>query len=214
MIGFLLLLALLVTVAAGLWLFGRLRGPSLTLVLAALMLGGAGYALQGRPSLPGSPTEPGRAAPPLQLTAARQAMLGQFTSSGRWLLMADSFSSRGRTGDAVGVIRAGLKQSPEDIGLWIGLGNALVDHSGMLTPAAEFAYERARRLGPKHPAPLFFRGLALARSGEREQALELWRQALALTPPGTTYRPMIEGGIAVLEGRAAPLPGMGPPSRR
>ena len=214
MTGFLILLALASIVTLGLLLLGRLRGAALQLTVAALMIGGAGYALQGRPSLPGAPTAAGASAAPLQLTEARQAMLGQFNQASRWMLMADSLSSRGKTGDAVGIIRAGLKQQPRDVGLWVGLGNALVDHSGMLTPAAEFAYERARQLAPRHPAPLFFRGLALARSGERAQALALWRQALALTPAGTTYRPMIEGGIAVLEGRAAPLPGMGPPSVR
>ena len=214
MIGLLILLALASIVTLGLLLFGRVRGAALQLTVAALMIGAAGYAIQGRPSLPGSPTAAEGRAAPLQLTDARQAMLGQFNQAGRWLLMADSLSSRGKTGDAVGIIRAGLKQQPRDVGLWVGLGNALVDHSGMLTPAAEFAYERARQLAPRHPAPLFFRGLALARSGERERPLALWRQALALTPAGTTYRPMIEGGIAVLEGRAAPLPGMGPPSAR
>ena len=215
MMGYLLLFAMVLCVTAGLWLVARLKGSSLTLVLAALMVGGAGYALQGQPFLPGSPTEPGQGAAPLQLTAAREAMLGQFNQASRWLRMADSFSSRGKTGDAVGILRAGLKGHPEDAGLWVGLGNALVDHAGMVTPAAEFAYERARTLAPKHPAPLFFRGLALARSGEREQALESWQQALALTPAGTTYRPMIEGGIAMLEGRAAPLPTMeSPPAAR
>lgn len=214
MTGFLIFLALATIVTLGLLLVGRLRGAALQLAVAALMIGGAGYALQGRPSLPGSPTVAGAKAVPLQLTDARQAMLGQFNQAGRWLLMADSLSARGKTGDAVGIIRAGLKQQPGEVALWVGLGNALVDHAGMLTPAAEFAYDRARRLAPQHPAPLFFRGLALARSGEREQALGLWRQALALTPAGTTYRPMIEGGIAVLGGRAAPLPATGPPISR
>ena len=40
----------------------------------------------------------------------------------------------------------------------------------------------------------------------REEGLELWRRALALTPPGTSYRPMIAGGIAALEGRDPPQP--------
>jgi cytochrome c-type biogenesis protein CcmH/NrfG len=191
---------MLLLVTAGLWRAGRLRGAALQLVLAVLLVGAAGYALQGRPWLPGAPKDASQRAAPLPLTAARQAMLGQFNQSGRWLTIADSFAARGKTEDAVGVVRAGLRQHPNDAGLWVGLGNALVDHAGMLTPAAEFAYTRARRLAPRHPAPLFFRGLALARSGQREEALSLWRQALALTPPGTPYRPMIEGGMAVLEG--------------
>jgi cytochrome c-type biogenesis protein CcmH len=204
--GMILLLALVVLTGAGLWWFGHLRGAALQLALAALMLGSAGYALQGRPSLPGASRDAAHATAPLSLAEPRQAMLGRFNQSDRWLIIADSFASRGQTEDAVDIVRAGLKEHPDDFGLWIGLGNALIDHAGMVTPAATLAYARARELAPKHPAPLFFEGLALARSGERDRALELWGQALALTLPGTSYRPMIEGGIAALEGRSPPAP--------
>ena len=204
--GLLLLLLLVAVTCAGLWWFGHLRGAALQLAVAALMLGSAGYALQGRPSLPGSTREASQKAAPLPLTEPRQAMLGRFNQADRWLIIADSFASRGKTEDAVDVIRAGIKEHPDDFALWIGLGNALIAHAGMITPAATLAYARAREIAPRHPAPLFFEGLALARSGEREQALELWRRALALTPPGTSYRPIIEGGIAALEGRGPPAP--------
>ena len=204
--GLLLLLVLVALVVVGLWWFGHLRGAALQLAVAALMLGSAGYALQGRPSLSGFTREAARKAAPLPLTEPRQAMLGRFNQSDRWLIIADSFASRGQTEDAVDVIRAGIKEHPDDFGLWVGLGNALIDHAGMITPAATLAYARARELAPRHPAPLFFEGLALARSGERDRALELWRRALALTPPGTSYRPIIEGGIAALEGRGPPPP--------
>lgn len=214
MSGLLIFLGLLLVTGAALWWFGALRGATLQLVLAALLLGGAGYALQGRPSLPGAPKDPGQRRAPLPLTDVRHAMLGQFTRSERWLMMADSFASRGKTADAVGIIRAGLKGQPNDFALWLGLGNALVDHSGMPTPSAEFAYIKAQALAPKHPAPPFFRGLALARSGQREQALGLWKQALALTPTGTSYRPMIESGVAALSEEVAPNPNGTPPPRR
>ena len=201
--GWLIFGGLVALTGAGLWWLGHLRGAQAQLVVAALMIGGAGYALQGRPGLPGAPQEAGRRAPPLPLTEPRQAMLGRFNSSDRWLTIADSFASRGNTEDAVDVIRSGLRADPEDFGLWIGLGNALVDHAGMVTPAATLAYARARELAPRHPAPLFFEGLALARSGKRDEGLQLWRRALALTPPGTSYRPMIEGGVGALEGRVS-----------
>ena len=206
----LLLLMLVLLTAAGLWWAGRLRGASLQLALAALMAGSAGYALQGRPSLSGAPKEGGRKAAPVPLTEPRQAMLGRFTRADPWLIMADSLASRGNTAEAVGAVRAGLKAHPDDAALYVGLGNALVDHAGMVTPAATLAYARARELAPKLPAPLFFEGLALARSGKREEALALWQQALALTPPGTSYRPMIEGGIAAL---GTPVPPGAPAAR-
>lgn len=196
--GLVLLLALVAVTGAALWWFGKLRGAALQLGLAALMIGAAGYALQGRPSLAGSSAEGTTRRIPLSLKEPRQAILGRFNQSDRWLMIADSFASRGNTGDAVGVIRAGLKAHPDDFPLWIGLGNALIDHAGMITPASDLAFTRARQLAPRHPAPLFFQGLALARAGKREEALALWQQALALVPPGTSYRPMIEGGVAAL----------------
>ena len=64
------------------------------------------------------------------------------------------------------------------------------------------AYQRARQLAPRHPAPLFFEGLARARAGERDQALALWTRALALTPSDASYRQIITGGIQALSTRA------------
>ena len=129
-------------------------------------------------------------------------MLGRFTPAEPWLIMADSFERRGDTENAVKIIRSGLRKHPRDAALYVGLGNALVDHAGMLTPAATIAFERARQLAPKHPAPLFFQGLALARSGEGAQALALWQRALALTPPNASYRPIIAGGVQALSASA------------
>ena len=58
--------------------------------------------------------------------------------------------------------------------------NALVDHARGLTPPAELAYQRAAELSPSYPAPHFFLGLALARSGDRENALKVLRRAVEL----------------------------------
>jgi len=196
--GYAWLLLLVLLTAGGLWWLGKLRGAALQLVLAALMLGSAGYALQGRPALRGTPKEAGRRAPSLPLTEPRQAMLGRFTPAEPWLMIADSYERRGDTENAVKIIRSGLRKHPRDPALYIGLGNALVDHAGMITPASTVAFERARRLAPKHPAPLFFQGLALARGGQADQALAMWRQALALAPPNASYRPIIAGGVQAL----------------
>lgn len=204
--GLLLLLALVAATGLALWWLGKLRGAAVQLTLAALMIGAAGYALQGRPSLVGAPKDAGRRLAPLPLTEPRQAMLGRFNQSDRWLTIADGFAQRGDTLNAVGIIRAGLREHPDDAALHIGLGNALVDHAGMITPAATLAYGRARQLAPELPASFFFEGLALARSGKRAEALALWRRALVLTPPGTSYRPIIEGGIAALSGAPLPAP--------
>ena len=198
MTGLVALLALVALAAAGLRLLG-MRGPQLGLAAAVLMVGGAGYAVQGRPGLPAAPARGLAQSPHMPLAKARHALTGQFTSSERWLILADSFAARGKTEDAVGLVQSGLRAHPQDFALWVGLGNALVDHAGVLTPAAELAYARAAKLAPWSPAPPFFHGLALLRSGQRDAALAKWQAILAAAPANAGWRPLVEDGVAILD---------------
>ena len=192
----LLVLLLIVAGALGAMRLVGLRGPLLTLAAAALAFGGAGYALQGRPGLPGAPREEiGRAAPP-SLAGPRAALMGQFNSADRWLIIADSFAQRGQTADAVGVMRSAVRAHPRDYILWVGLGNALADHARTMTVPAAYAFDRAEQLAPHAPAPRFFRGLALVRSGQIEDGAAQWRALLATTPPNASWRPMVENALA------------------
>jgi cytochrome c-type biogenesis protein CcmH len=198
MSGLLLLLIVIGLALAALRLLG-VRGELLTMAAAALMLGGAGYALQGRPGLAGAPGREMAQARHVPLGKARHVLLGQFTKSEHWLIIADSYAARGKTEDAVGLIQSGLRAHPDDYVLWVGLANALVDHAGVMTPAAELAYGRAARLAPWSPAPPFFRGVALLRSGERDAALAEWRALLASAPADAPWRPLVEDGLATIE---------------
>ena len=97
-----------------------------------------------------------------------------------------------------------MRRSPGDPQLWIGLGNALVDHARGITPPAELAYKRAEQLVPGHPAAPFFYGLALARSGNRTAAVQMWREILKTAPKDAQWRPVVEKGVAALsEGPSA-----------
>ena len=192
-----LLLLVLVTLAAVRWL--GLTGPLLMLAATVLMIGAAGYAWQGRPGLPGAPASGMAQLRHVPLAEARHAMLGRFTKSEHWLIIADSFAARGKTADAVGIVQSGLRAHPDDYVLWVGLGNALVDHAGVMTPAAELAYARAARLAPWSPAPKFFRGLGLLRSGQSEATLAEWKELLAAAPADAEWRPLVEDGVAMLE---------------
>jgi cytochrome c-type biogenesis protein CcmH/NrfG len=223
MMGWLLLVTMVAMAAAGLWTVGRVRGPALQLVAAGLCLAIAGYAWQGRPTLAGRPAVPARAEVEAETNAfadLRHAILGRFDRADSWLTIADSYLRRGDSRSAAGVLRSGIRAHPEDFDLWIGLGNILVIHAdGALTPAAELAFARAESLAPGNPAPLFFRGLALASSGRFAEAEALWRRLLAEAPPGLSWRPLVEERLAILEriraiveGRAPPPPGFQAPS--
>ena len=193
-----IILALLVAVAVALlWRLG-VRGAMLQFAIAALLLGSAGYALQGRPELSGSPRSTDAQQPPIPLTRLRHAFFGQFSAAESWLRISEALASRGNTEDAVGALRSAVRERPDDPQLWIGLGNALVDHAQGITPASEYAYRRAAELAPGHPAPAFFMGLALARSGDRSSAILLWREVLARAPADASWRPLVEDAIAAM----------------
>ena len=201
-----LVLGLFALLALGLLWLMKLRGSMLTLSVAAVMFGCAGYALQGRPSLAGAPRHAAERTPPLPLTGARQAMMGQFDYSDSWLNLADALASRGNTEDAARLLQAQVGRHPRDYKLWVGLGNALTDHARTITPAGRLAYARAAELAPGYPAPRFFLGLAEARSGNPEEALRLWQEVLADAPPNASWRPMVEEGIALMTRGATPTP--------
>ncbi|QIL02550.1 tetratricopeptide repeat protein [Sphingomonas sinipercae] len=176
-----------------------LRGPMLKLAGATLLFGCAGYALQGNPGLAGSPRGAKEQRPPVPVTNLRHAFYGNFAANEHWLIISESLARRGNSADAVGVLKAAVKEHPGDPQLWVGLGNALVDHAEVLTPAAEFAYRRAGELSPGYPAPPFFMGVAMLRSGRPEAALAIWQSVLASAPAEASWRPVVEDAVAALQ---------------
>ena len=202
MTGWFILFVLIGASLGGVRLLG-LRGGVFTATAAALVLGAAGYALQGRPGQPGSPAQASDSARTVPLAEARHAFFERFTGAESWLVMAEALERRGRTGDSAALLQNAVRTRPGDAQLWIGLGNALVAHSGGLTPPAELAYRRAAALDPSAPAPAFFYGLARARSGDPATALAIWRNLLASAPPDASWRPLVEAGIAALDPAAA-----------
>ena len=198
-----IILALLIALSLGsLWAL-RVRGGLLTATAAALLFGAVGYAVQGSPELPGAPAQGGDAHDVFPLTDARHAFFGYFTPSESWLRISEALARDGKSEDAVGILENAVKRYPGDPQLWIGLGNALVDHARGLTPPAELAYKQAEQLAPGHPAAPFFYGLALARSGDRQAAVEIWRQILKTAPAKADWRPLVEKGVTALSNPSA-----------
>ena len=199
-----IVIALMAVVALGVMRLAGLRGGLMTLAGAALAFAGAGYVLQGRPDLPGQPRERAEQPAPLPLTQARAALMDQFSTGARWLVMADALESRGHTQDAANLIAAQLRRHPNDYDLWVGLGNALADHAHGLTPAADAAFERAKAIGPKAPAAPFFHGLALARSGRVGEGVAEWKALLATAPGNASWRPFVDNAVRMVGGEPEP----------
>lgn len=198
MSGWAALLLLIGFSLALLWLL-RVRGGMLQLAGAALLFGAAGYATFGGPGLASSTRSAEQRRPPIPLTQLRHAFYGNFGPTEHWLIISESLASRGKTQEAAGVLQSAVREHPGDPSLWVGLGNALADHANTLTPASELAFKRAAELAPGHPAPRFFFGLALARSGDPKDAIALWRQILAEAPADASWRPFVEDAIRALE---------------
>lgn len=202
MTGVLILLLMALAITLLLWAL-KVRGAILTFALAAIAFGCAGYMMMGRPGLPGAAREGLAQQPPLSLSGARKAFLGQFDNADVWLTMSENFAARGKTEEAAGIMVAATREHPQDYKLWIGLGNALTDHSKTLSPSARFAFERAEQLAPGYPGPLFFHGLAEARSGNPEAAAKKWNEILQNAPANASWRPLVEDGLLAIGAKPA-----------
>ncbi|MET0361492.1 MAG: cytochrome C biosynthesis protein [Sphingobium sp.] len=194
-------LALLV--AVGIALGARLGKVGWEPVAAALLIGLAGYAWQGRPALVGKPVaaNESRVAQFDEGMAERRRAMGERVSGAtKWMVLSDGLARAGKTQDSANILSAAVRAEPNDPNLWVGLGNALVLHEeGVLSPAADYAFRQAMRLAPNAPSPSFFYGLALARSGKLEQARALWASLAAGLPEGTPFRSELESNISSID---------------
>lgn len=184
-----------------------------TAVGAALLFGIAGYALQARPGLAGAPkpyTEP-FAEDAAAIVEARRIFSGSdLPPSNKWVVIADGLARNGQYDNAVEVLLGALDDDPDNAEAWLALANSLVAHAdGLLTPAALYAYRKARDAAPDAPGPPFFLGLALAQSGRFAEARELWSKLLERAPADAPWREFVElqlnklDGIIKQAGRAA-----------
>jgi cytochrome c-type biogenesis protein CcmH len=193
-----LVLGILLAISIGLIWIQRVRGGLLTASAAALLVVAARYALQALPDLPAAVADRDHKSDDFRLTDPRHAFFGHFTAAESWLRMSEALARDGKSEDAVGILQNAARRYPGDPQIWIGLGNALVDHAHGLTPPAEMAYRRAAQIAPGYPAPAFFYGLAMARSGDREGAISMWNGILANAPPNAQWRPLVQQGVAAL----------------
>ncbi len=171
---------------------------------AALLLGIAGYALQGSPGVSGAPKAVPESlhADGSAAVAARQALGNDRAGmQSNWQIVADGMARNGQFGDAATMLLGAVEQNPANADAWLALGNALMGHAqGNLSPAALYAYRRAEAAAPDHPGPPFFLGLALAQTGQPEAGRRLWAELLARSPQDAPWRADLEARLAELDG--------------
>jgi cytochrome c-type biogenesis protein CcmH len=204
MTGWLIASALVLIVAGAVVGLGRLPRATWELVGAALLLGLAGYAWQGSPGLAGSPRAAAKGESRFDeaLAARRRGLSERFGPAGQWFILSDGLGRQGKTREAANVLVSALRQYPKDATLWVGLGNALVAHGGgMMSPSADFAFRRAMALDPNAPAGPYFYGLALARSGQLEEARRIWTPLAARIPPKSDIATELRRSLALIDQR-------------
>lgn len=198
------LLILLLTLAAGGGMIWLGRAPRLTweLLGAALLLGVAGYAWQGSPELPGAPRKAHMAVTRFDedMAERRRSLSERFGKGAQWMAMSDGLARQGDTENSANVLVSALKSEPNNADLWVGMGNALMTHAGgVLTPSADYSYRQALRLAPDGYAGPYFFGLALARSGQLEEARKLWAPLAARLPENYPLRRELESDLAQID---------------
>lgn len=203
MTGWIIAFGLAVVAFAALFLIGRIPRSTREISAATLLLGLAGYAWQGHPGLPGVPRASKEAAGEKfdeKLAEQRRGLAERYGPAGQWLIMSDGLGRQGKTREAANILLSGLRATPDDANLWLGLGNALVAHSdGVMSPGADYAYRRAMVLDMEGPAPRYFYGLALARNGQLKAARDLWAPLAASAPVGSQVKAELEANIARID---------------
>lgn len=182
-----------------------LRAPraSWEVIGAALLLGIAGYALQGRPGQPGSPREPAETiANKGDAGVAERQKLGSGADMGdKHLVIADALARHGQFADAAEVLGGAVEQDPANAEAWLAMGNALVGHAeGTISPASIYAYGQAASAAPDSPGPPFFLGMALIQSGRLAEGRAVWADLLARSPADAPWRGDLDKRLAELDG--------------
>ena len=187
----------------------RLPREGFAMFGAVLLVGLAGYAWQGSPGQPSSPKTPatemsqsGEA-----MVDARRALFDDMRPKPDYIMLSDGFARRGRFDEAAGLLRGGLSENPRHMEGWLALAMALTGHAdGTVTPAAAYAYERARAIDPANPGPDFFMGTSLLQTGQIRAARDTWADLLERSPPDAPWREEIAARVDRLDDMIANAP--------
>lgn len=169
---------------------------------AALLLGLAGYAMQGAPELEGAPKEAAfdASGTGAAMVDARRSLFDTAMLPSRYVVSADAYSRRGQYQQAADFLRGAVEENPQDTEAWLALGNALVEHAdGQLTPAAMYAYGQGEKTNPTHPGAGYFLGVGLLRSGRPGEARAMWQELVERAPDDAPWKPLLQERVARLD---------------
>jgi cytochrome c-type biogenesis protein CcmH len=182
--------------------FGKLPRLAREPLAAALALAIAGYAMQGRPSVSGSPATatPAKTQAVAAYIAMRADMDKNFSPARQYLILSDAFARQGKYRLGASYIRSGLMRYPYSPDLWAGLAvQLMLANDGKMSPPAQLAFARVRVLSKIHPAPDYFKGLDELFAGRPDQSLMLWRNLLANPPKNAKWPAKLESQVKGLE---------------
>ncbi len=209
--GWLTIVLLALAVVAGLFPFLRRDKGAFQFLGAALLLALAGYSLQGHPDQKGSPksAQAPETVPDDDFAILHPDLLGRFDRASYWMTLADADRRAGNPLGGAQILESAVRNHPRNYALWTAYAYALVtSNDNLMSPASQLAFERANRLAPEHPGPLFFYALALSRAGAWDQAEQIWREQLQGLGSGyPVYRAALEERLdAIRQARAGGTP--------
>lgn len=188
----------------------RMPRQSFAMFGAVLLLGLVGYTWAGSTGQVGSPKQPqtqAEAEVGEAMVEARMALFDPNSARPDYLTFADGYARKGRFDEASEALRSGLRENPDHLEGWLALGMALTGHAeGFVTPAANYAYEKARELDPANPGPDFFLGNSLQQSGQIVAARDIWGRLLENSPDDAPWKAEIEARVARLDQMIANAP--------
>jgi cytochrome c-type biogenesis protein CcmH len=202
MTGWITVVLIAAAVLVGILLFLPNRKQLWPVIAAALVLGAAGYAWQGAPSLPSSPAQPiaAKLKTAESLLQMRADMDTGYGIGKQWLITADSYARSGKFDYSAAFIQAGLRQHPKNGDLWAGLGVVLLlAGEGQMSPPAKMAFANARKYAPRNRAPDYFTGLVELLEGRPDKTLEIWQRLIDDAPDKAIWRPKLESQLAGLK---------------
>ncbi|MBL8833536.1 MAG: c-type cytochrome biogenesis protein CcmI [Rhodospirillales bacterium] len=177
---------------------GRTRFVAVALAVAIPVAALAVYGRFGSPALPGMPlaerraVEPSGGMPDRQLAAFARAMLERVERNPQdleaWVRLAQASAAMNLPEQALNAWRRADAISggqPEIAGL---LGEtAVAVANGQVTPEAEAAFARVLSADPGDPRARYYAGLAHAQAGERADAVRIWFDLIAASPPDSPW---------------------------